>query len=73
MDSNTFDGLMGYKSAMAQARVMKAKGLMNAEEVSIIETKLCEIYGINFGSVYRDIDWITTPFRGNMGAVKEVV
>ena len=73
MDSKTFDVLLGYKSAMAQARVMQEKGLITAEEFAIIETKMCEIYGINFGSLYRDIDWINTPFRGNMYAEKEVV
>jgi len=73
MDSKTFDALLGYKSAMAQARVMQKKGLITAEEFAIIETKMCEIYGINFGSLYRDIDWINTPFRGNMYAEKEVV
>lgn len=73
MDSKTFDALLGYKSAMAQARAMREQGLITAEEFTIIETKMCEIYGINFGSLYRDIDWINTPFRGNMYAEKEVV
>lgn len=73
MDSKTFDALLGYKSAMAQARIMLEKRLITAEEFAIIETKMCETYGINFGSLYRDIDWINTPFRGNMYAEKEVV
>lgn len=73
MDSKMFDALMGYKSAMAQARLMQAKGLITAEEFAIIETKMCENYGINFGSLYREIDWINTPFDGNMNAEKEVL
>ena len=73
MDSKTCDALLGYKSVMAQARAMREQGLITAEEFTIIETKMCEIYGINFGSLYRDIDWINTPFRGNMYAEKEVV
>ena len=73
MDSKTFQALMGYKSAMTQAKLMFAKGLLTADEMGVIETKMCEIYGINFGSLYRDIDWINTPFRGNMYAEKEVV
>ena len=73
MDNKNFQALLGYKSAMAQARQMLSKGLITVGEYGIIETKMCEIYGINFGSLYRDIDWINTPFRGNMYAEKEVV
>ena len=73
MDSNAFQALMGYKSAMAQARLMLSKGLITAAEYGIIETKMCGIFGINFGSLYRDNDWIISEFRGNMSPVKEVV
>ena len=40
MDSKTFDALLGYKSAMAQARAMREQGLITAEEFTIIETKM---------------------------------
>ena len=50
MDGNDFQALMGYKSAMAQARLMLSKGLITAAEYGIIETKMCGIFGINFGS-----------------------
>lgn len=73
MDSKIFEALLGYKSAMAQARLMRSKGLISDEEYTKIETKMCEKYGINFGSLYRDIDWINTPFDGNMDTEKEVV
>ena len=73
MDSKTFDALLGYKSAMAQARVMQEKGLITTEEFAIIETKMCEIFDINFDSLYRENDWIISGFRGNMSPVKEVV
>ena len=73
MDSKTFKALMGYKSAMAQARLMRSKGLITAEEYGIIETKMCGIFGINFGSLYRDIDWINGASDGNIAPVKEVV
>ena len=73
MDTKTFDALLGYKSAMTQARLMQTNGLITAEEYAIIETKMCANYGINFGSLYRDIDWINTPFDGNMDTEKEVV
>lgn len=73
MDSKTFQALVGYKSAMAQARLMFAKGLLTADEMGVIETKMCGIFGINFDSLYRENDWIISGFRGNMSPVKEVV
>ena len=73
MDSNTFQALMGYKSAMAQARLMRSKGLITAKEYGIIETKMCGIFGINLGGLYRDNDWINGASDGNIAPVKEVV
>jgi len=73
MDSKIFEALLGYKSAMAQARLMRSKGLITAEEYGIIETKMCGIFGINFGSLYRDNDWINEASDGNIAPVKEVV
>jgi len=72
MDSKTFDALLRYKSAMAQARLMQENGLITAEEFTIIETKMWENIGINFITLYRDIEWINTPFRVNMDTDKEV-
>lgn len=72
MDSKTFDALLRYKSAMAQARMMRANGLITAEEFTIIETKMWENIGINFITLYRDIEWINTPIRVNMDTDKEV-
>lgn len=73
MDSKNFQALLGYKSAMAQARLMRSQGLITNDELAIIETKMCEIFGINFDSLYRENDWIISGFRGNMSPVKEVV
>ena len=73
MNSETFKALMGYKSAMAQARLMLSRGLITADEYGIIETKMCCIYGINFDSLFRENDWIISEFRGNIAPVKEVV
>ena len=73
MDSKTFQTLLGYKSAMVQARIMLSQGLITTEDFAIIETKMCGIFGINFDSLYRDNDWIISGFRGNMSPVKEVV
>ena len=73
MDSNTFQALMGYKSAMAQACLMLSKGLITKAEYNIIETKMCGIFGINFSSIYRDNDWINGADDGNIAPVKEVL
>ena len=73
MTGEYFDALLGYKSAMAQARLMLSKGLITAEEFAIIETKMCGKFGINYGSLFRENDWINTPFRGNMSPTKEVI
>ena len=73
MDSKIFQALLGYKSAMAQARLMLSRGLIPNDELAIIETKMCEIFGINFDSLYRENDWIISEVRGNMSPVKEVV
>jgi len=53
MDSNYFQALMGYKASMAQAKIMLSKGLITAEEYSVIETKMCDIFGINSDSLFR--------------------
>ena len=73
MDSKTFQALLGYKSAMAQARLMRSKGLISTQEYGIIETKMCGIFGINFDSLYRENDWISRATDGNIAPDKEVV
>lgn len=73
MDSKTFKALMGYKSAMVQARLLLSRGLITADEYGIIETKMCGIFWINFDSLFRENDWIISEFRGNIAPVKEVV
>ena len=72
MESNYFQALMGYKASMAQAKIMLSKGLITAEEYSVIETKMCELFGINFDSLFRENDWIISEFRGNMSPTKGV-
>ena len=73
MDSNYFQALMGYMASMAQAKIMLSKGLITAEEYSVIETKMCDIFGINSDSLFRENDWIYTDNRGNIAPVKEVL
>ena len=50
---------------------MYSKGIITAEEYEIIETKMCEKFGINSCSIFRDNEWINTLFRGNMSDTKE--
>ena len=66
MESDMFMGLLGYKSAMKQARDMVEKELITADEYTKIEEKMREMFGINISSLYRENDWINTRFRGNM-------
>lgn len=70
MEGDLFMGLLGYKSAMKQARDMVEKGLISADEYTTIEQKMCEIFGINISSIYRENDWINTRFRGNMSPTR---
>lgn len=73
MDKKAFQSLVGYNSAMAQARTMLTMGLILQQEYGIIETKMCEIYGINFVSIFREKDWISGVIDGNMAPTKEVL
>lgn len=68
-----YEAIIAYKSAMVQAGQMLLKGLITEQEYAIIETKMRERFGINSCSLFRDIDWINTDFRGNMSPTKEVV
>ena len=73
MDNNYFQALMSYKASMAQAKILLSKGLITTEEYSVIETKMCGIFGINSDSLFRENDWIYTDNRGNIAPVKEVL
>ena len=73
MDAEYYKSLIGYKSAMAQARIMVERGLLTPAEYVAIETNMCERFGINFRSLYRENEWIYTQNRGNMSPTKEVI
>ena len=73
MDNNYFQALMGYKASMAQAKIMLSKGLITAEEYSVIETKMCGIFGINSDSLFRENDLLYPCFRGNISSNKEMI
>ena len=71
MIDKQYSSLVSYKSAMALAKTMYIRGIITAEEYEIIETKMCEKFGINSCSIFRDNEWINTLFRGNMSDTKE--
>lgn len=71
MIDEQYSSLIAYKSAMSQAKLMHSKGIITSEEYEIIETKMCEKFGINSCSIFRDNEWINTLFRGNMSDTKE--
>jgi hypothetical protein len=58
MDKNYFNQLLGYKSAMAQARCMLAAGIIAPEEYAKIDTIIAKKYGISSCSIYRENDFI---------------
>ena len=59
--------IQAYHSAMAQARIMLEKGIIDKADIVSIEDKLAEKYGLEFGSIYREIDLINVAFRANIG------
>lgn len=71
MNKSSYKAVIGYKSTLAQARNMMSAGLISPEEYRVIETKMCERFGIKSCSLFREDDWIYTRFRGNMSAEKE--
>ena len=73
MDKEYFNALFGYKTAMIQAKAMLNKGLVTADEYGIIETKMCEKFGINSDSLFRENDLLYPCFRGNMSSNKEMI
>ncbi|MGN0598173.1 MAG: SHOCT domain-containing protein [Ruminiclostridium sp.] len=54
VDVKYFSGLLLYKTVMIQAKSMLANGLITSDEFSIIETKMCEKFGINSDSLFRE-------------------
>lgn len=71
MNKSSYKAIIGYMSALAQARNLMLAGLISSDEYRVIETKMCERFGIKSCSLFREDDWIYTRFRGNMSAEKE--
>lgn len=58
--------IQAYQSAMAQAKIMLDKGIIDHTDIVSIEDKLAKKYGLKSGSIYREIDLINVVFRANM-------
>ena len=67
-----FASILGYKSAMAQARLMLSKGIISEDEYAIIDTMMAEKYGLSSCSVFREINLIYSSISGNMSHYEEV-
>lgn len=61
-----FTKIQAYQSAMMQARIMFEKSIISKDDIVLIENKLAEKYGLEFGSIYREIDLINVAYRANM-------
>ena len=60
------DHILGYKSAMAQARRMLSEGIINEVECAIFDTTMAEKYGLSSCSLFRENDLLYSSIRGNM-------
>lgn len=66
------DRILGYKSAMAQARRMLSAGIVTKAEYDIIDTTMAEKYGLSSCSLFRENDLLYSSIRGNMSHYEEV-
>ena len=66
MSEELFAGILAYKSAMAQARLMLSKGMITKDEYTIIDTMMAEKYGLSSCSIFRENDLLYRGIDGNM-------
>ena len=71
MNKEYFESICGYKSAMAQARLMLFKGFLTEGEYALINTTMAEKYGLSC-SLFRENDLLYKEKDGNMSHYKEV-
>ena len=60
------DLVLGYKSAMAQARRMLSASIITEAEYAIIDPMMAEKYGLSSCSLFRENDLLHSSIRGNM-------
>ena len=66
------DLVLGYKSAMAQARRMLSASIITEAEYAIIDTMMAEKYGLSSCSLFRENGLLYSSIRGNMSHYKGV-
>lgn len=72
MNKEYFACICGYKSAMAQARLMLSNGILTETEYLEIDTMMAEKYGLSSCSLFRDNDLLYKENDGNMSHYEEV-
>ena len=55
MPENMFKSLLGYLSAMAQAKALLQQGIITQREYAHFDTMFTKKYGLSLYSIYRDI------------------
>lgn len=58
--------IIGYCSAIAQAKRMVQLGLISPEDYAKVDAVFLEKYSLKKGSLYRDFSLINKENRGNM-------
>ncbi len=66
MNKEYFSAVCGYKSAMAQARLMLFKGILTDSEYTEIDTMMAEKYGLSSCSIFRDNALLYRENDGNI-------
>ena len=66
MNETIHDCVLGYKSAMAQARRMLTEAIITEDEYAKIDTILADKYGLSSCSIFRENDLLYSSIRGNI-------
>lgn len=72
MNEAIHDRVLGYKSAMAQARWLLSADIITEVEYAIIDTTMAEKYGLSSCSLFRENGLLYSSIRGNMSHYKGV-
>ena len=70
--NNYLVNVASYTNAIMQAKKMYEAKIIDAEDYKKIEEKMASKYCINNKSLYRQINLIQSPLRGNITPDEEV-
>jgi len=65
--------IQAYHSAMVQVKIMLQKGIIDENDIVLIENKLAQKYALKFGSLFREYDLINLHYRVNIPHNREVI